>query len=82
MDAITWSNRGKGGEKLTVGAIDESSMFGLHYELETRLTEEVADGFIRMVQEFRAVYGQDKFTRVNLDVLVGGQMETWSFTTE
>ena len=49
MDAITWSNRGKDGEKLTVGAIDESSMFGLHCELETRLTEEVADGFIRMV---------------------------------
>ena len=26
MDAITWSNRGKDGEKLTVGAIDESSI--------------------------------------------------------
>ena len=24
MDAITWSNRGKDGEKMTVGAIDES----------------------------------------------------------
>ena len=67
MDAITWSNRGKNGEKMTVGAIDESSMFGLHYELESKQTEEVADGFIKMVKEFRAVYGKEKFTRVNLD---------------
>ena len=67
MDAITWSNRGKDGEKMTVGAIDESSMFGLHYELETKRTGEVADGFIKMVKELRAVYGKDKFTRVNLD---------------
>jgi len=67
MDAITWSNRGKDGEKMTVGAIDESSMYGLHYEIQTKMTEEVADGFIRMVKEFRAVYGKDKFTRVNLD---------------
>ena len=42
---------------MTVGAIDESSMFGLHYELETKRTEEVADGFIKMVKELRAVYG-------------------------
>ena len=67
MDAITWSNRGKDGEKMTVGAIDESSMFGLHYELETKRTGEVADGFIKMGKELRAVYGKDKFTRVNLD---------------
>jgi hypothetical protein len=58
MDAITWSNRGKDGEKMTVGAIDESSMFGLHYELESKQTEEVADGFIKMVKECRAVYGK------------------------
>ena len=67
MDAITWSNRGNDGEKTTVGAIDVSSMYGLHYELETKMTEEVADGFIKMVKEFRAVYGKDMFTRVNLD---------------
>ena len=42
-------------------------MYGLHYELETKMTEEVADRFIKMVKEFRAVYGKDKFTRVNLD---------------
>ena len=67
MDAITWSNRGKDGEKLTVGAIDESSMFGLHFELATRTTAEVADGFIKMVKDVREKYGNDKFTRVNLD---------------
>ena len=45
---------------MTVGAIDESSMFGLHYELETKMTGEVADVFITMVKELRAVYGNTK----------------------
>ena len=70
MDAIVWSNRGKWGEKLTVGAIDERSMYGIHTELSCKTTEETAEAFVTMVKQLREdpVFGRpDLFTRVNLD---------------
>ena len=52
---------------MTVGAIDERSMYGLHFELTTKTTDEVVTGFIKMVKDFRSEFGKEMFTRVNLD---------------